>query len=109
MWRRPRQTHVLLHVRAHGDSPVSLAMTHLRRLHGQQGHESTEYTQSVVPNVGGLRAWPIETCSNKDAGKSESKTPTPCECEQADTGSSRGVDGKLKKLPKKVTFLTSFC
>ena len=51
MWRRPRNTHVLLHVRAYGDSPVSLAMTHMRRLHGQSGHESTGYTQSVVPNV----------------------------------------------------------
>ena len=35
-------------------------------------------THRVVPNVGGLRAWPIDTCSNKDAGRSERKTPTPC-------------------------------
>ena len=44
--------------------------------------------------VGGLRAWPIETCSNKDAGKSEKKTPTPCGREQADTGSSRVLTTK---------------
>ena len=35
------------------------------------------------PIVGGLRAWPIDMCSNKDAGRSQSETPTLCECEQA--------------------------
>ena len=58
--------------------PVSLAMTHLRWLHGQGGHESTDNTLSVVPNVGRLRAWPIDKCSDKDAGKHERKTPIPC-------------------------------
>ena len=29
MWRRLRNTHVLLHVRANGDSPISLAMAFL--------------------------------------------------------------------------------
>ena len=53
MWRRLRNAHVLLHVRAYGDSPVSLAMTHMRWLHGQSGHESTGYTRSVVP----MRRW----------------------------------------------------
>ena len=70
-------------MRASGDSPVSLAMTHMRWLHGQSGHESTGYTRSVVQCVGGLRAWPIDICSNEDAGRSQSETPTPCECEQA--------------------------
>ena len=41
----------------------------------------------VVPYVGGLLVWlpvwPIDKCSNKDGGRSERKTPTPCECEQA--------------------------
>ena len=36
MWRRIRNIHVLLHVRANGDSPVSVAMTHMRWLHGQR-------------------------------------------------------------------------
>ena len=63
--------HVLLHVRANGDGPVSLAMTHMRWLHGQSGHESTDSTLSVVLCVGGLQAWPINGCSNKDAGKSD--------------------------------------
>ena len=93
MWRRLRNTHVLLHVRANGDS-VSLAVTHMRWLHGQSGHESTDYARSVVQSVGGLRAWPIETCSNKDVGKSEKKTPTPCGREQADTGNSRVLTTK---------------
>ena len=80
MWRRQRNTHVLLHVRACGDSPVSLAMTRMRWVHGQGGHESTDSTTfSVVPCVGGLRAWPIDKCSDKDAGRSERETPTPCE------------------------------
>ena len=69
MRRRQRNVHVLLHVRAYGDSPVSLAMTHM---------ESTGYTRSVVQCVGGLRAWPIDGCWNKDVGRSERKTPTPC-------------------------------
>ena len=72
MWKRFRNTHVLVNVRANGDSPVSLMMT-------QSGPESTKNTQSVVLCVGGLRSWPIDTCSNKDAGKRECKTPTPCE------------------------------
>ena len=29
--------------------------------------------------VGGSRAWSIDMCSNKDAGKGERETPTPCE------------------------------
>ena len=33
--------------------------------------------QSVVNGVGGLRAWPTDKCSNKDAGENERKTPTP--------------------------------
>ena len=77
-WRCFSNVNVLLHVRAYGDSPVSLAMTHMRWLHGQSGHESTGYTRSVVQCVGGLRAWPIDSCSNKDVGRSERKTPTPC-------------------------------
>ena len=32
----------------------------------------------VVPPVGGLQAWPIDRCSNKDAGQRERETPTPC-------------------------------
>ena len=52
-------------------------MTHMRWVHGQSGHEST-IKQSVVPCVGGLRAWPIDRCSDKDVGESERKTPIPC-------------------------------
>ena len=39
-------------------------------------HERTDCTQSVVLCVGGLRARPIDTCSNKDVGKRERETPT---------------------------------
>ena len=51
-------------------------MTLVRWLHGQPGHESTDNTKSVVLCVGVFLAWPIDTCSNKDAGRSQSKTPT---------------------------------
>ena len=95
MWRRLRNLHVLLHVQAYGDCPVSLAMTHMRRLHGQSGHESTDCTQSVVHCVGGWKTWPIDKCSNKDAGRSQRETPTPCECEQAHA-----------RLPSKICFFT---
>ena len=59
MWRRLGNVQVLLHVRAYGDSPVSLAMTHMRWLHGQSGHESTGCTRSVVQCAGGLptKSW----------------------------------------------------
>ena len=57
-------------------------MTHMRWLYGQSGHESMGYTRGVVQCVGGLRPWPIDMCSNNDAGRSQSETPTPCECEQ---------------------------
>ena len=58
--------------------PSLLAMTHMRWLHCQSGHESSEHTRGVVPYVGGLRAWPIDKCSDKDSGKHERKTPIPC-------------------------------
>ena len=61
MWRRLRYVHVLLHVRAYGGCAVSLAITHMRWVHGQGGHESTGYTISVVPCVGGLQAWLLDT------------------------------------------------
>ena len=70
---------ILQHVRACGDCPVFLAMTHMRWLSGQRGHESTDHTQGAVLHIDGLRAWPIDRCSNKDAGRSESQTPTFCE------------------------------
>ena len=53
--RRDVEPHVLLHVRANGDA----SMTHKRWEHGQSGHESTDYTLSVVPYVGGWLALPI--------------------------------------------------
>ena len=58
--------------------PSRTAMTHVRWLHGQSGHESTDYTQSVVHCVGRWTAWLIDVCSNEDEGRSERKTPTPC-------------------------------
>ena len=50
----------------------------MRRLHGQSGHKSEGHTQSVVHCVGGWKTWPIDMCSNKDAGRSERETRTPC-------------------------------
>ena len=76
MWRRLRNTHVLLRVRAFGDSPVSLAMTHMRWSSGQSGHESTDYTRNVVHCVDGLRAYPIDRCSDKDASENEQDAHT---------------------------------
>ena len=77
MWRRLGIVNVLLHVRAYGDCPVSLAMTHIRWLHSQSGRQGTDHTMCVVNRVGGLRAWPTDKCSNKDAGENERETPTP--------------------------------
>ena len=40
-------------------------------------------THAVVAQcVGGLRAWATDMCSSKDAGRTQSETPTLCECEQ---------------------------
>ena len=50
----------------------------MRWLHGQSGRKSTDYALRVVLCVGGLRAWPIDRCSNKDAGKRERETLTLC-------------------------------
>ena len=36
----------------------------------------SDHTQSVIDFVGSLRAWLIDRCSNKDAGKREHETPT---------------------------------
>ena len=83
MWRRLRNIHVMLHVRANGDSPVSLAMTRMRWSHGQK--------------VGGLRGRP-DWCSIKDAGRSERETPTPCagERKRQKEWEKRGVKQKTK-------------
>ena len=60
-------------------------MTHVQLLHGQRGHKSSDYTQSEVPNVGGKRAWSIDTRSNKDVCRRESKTPTQDKHKDQDT------------------------
>ena len=64
-------------------APVLSAMTHMWWLHGQSGCQSTDCSLSVVLCVGGWTAWPIDKCSNKEAGRSECKTPTPCGKTQA--------------------------
>ena len=69
MWRRVRNANVLLHVRAYGDSPVSLAMTHMRWLRGLRGRGSTDYTMCVSLGVGGLQAWLIDRCSTQGRGQ----------------------------------------
>ena len=74
-WRRPRYDSVLLHVRAHGDSPVSSATTHVWWQQGQRRREGTDF--ATVLCLGALLAWPIDRCSNKDAGRCERETPTP--------------------------------
>ena len=58
----------------------------MRRLHGQSGHESTDCTLSVVHCVGGWKNWPMNMCSNKDAGRSQRETPTSSLCAQAHAG-----------------------
>ena len=54
MWRRLRNVHVLLHVRAYGECQVSLAMTHMRWVHGQSGHgeHGPHRVWSLVPVIG---------------------------------------------------------
>ena len=52
VWKRFINVYVLLHVRAYGDSPVSLAMTHMRWLRSQRGHKSTGCTRGVVQCIG---------------------------------------------------------
>ena len=57
--------------------PSRTAMTHVRWLHGQSGHESTDYTRECGPlwrSMDGL----IDVRSNEDEGRSERKTPTLC-------------------------------
>ena len=51
-----------------------LAMTHMWWSQSQSGREGTGCTLSVVPYVGGLRAWPFDKCSNKVAVRSERKS-----------------------------------
>ena len=58
--------------------PSPLAMTHMRWLSGQSGHESMGYTLSVVPMSVGCKPGPSIGARHKDAGKHERRTPTPC-------------------------------
>ena len=68
--------HFLLQARANGEGPV----------HGDDAHAAVtrmvwacEHARRtcVVFNVGWLQVGLIDKCSNKDAHKSENKTPTP--------------------------------
>ena len=56
---------------------VSLAMTHVRWKHCHSGHQSTEYTRSVVQCVGGLQAWPINMCSSAKTLETRQAKTTP--------------------------------
>ena len=77
MLRRLRNAHVLLHVRAYGDCPVSLAMTHMRWAHGQGGtRERDTHLVWFLMSVG-CKPGPSKSARNKDAGKRERKTPAP--------------------------------
>ena len=58
--------------------PSRTAITHVWWLHGQSGHESTDYTQSVVHCVGRWTAWLIDVCSNEDEGEVHVRPPTTC-------------------------------
>ena len=55
-----------------------LAMPHMRWQHGYScGHASTDYALMLSP-MSVVRAWPVDRCSNKDAGNRESKSQCPC-------------------------------
>ena len=43
--------------------------------------------------VSGLGKWPIDWCSDKDAGKHERKTPTPCGRTGIDSEKEKGARG----------------
>ena len=58
--------------------PSLLAMTHMRWLYGQRGHESTDCTVCGSVVSVGCEPGPSTCARNKDAGKREGKTPTPC-------------------------------
>ena len=77
MWRRLRNTHVLWHVRAYGECRVSLAMAHMRWLHGQCWHLSTEHALAWSSASVGCESGPSIRARNMDAGRSERETPRP--------------------------------
>ena len=52
MWRRVRNVHVL-HVRANGDSPVPLAMTHAEVTRPKWARENVLHTECGPLSVGG--------------------------------------------------------
>ena len=60
-------------VRAHGECPVSLAATLMRWL--QRPKWSSEH--GIHTEFSPMRAWPIDRCSDKDAGRSQRATPDP--------------------------------
>ena len=74
-----------------------LAMTLVRWLCGLSGHEGADYALSVDFSVGGLRAWPIDRCSNKEAGKRQRKTASLCEREHCPFNSAHHNTSRNKK------------
>ena len=70
------------------DRPVlqaKLTMTHMRWCHGQRSRRAGTTFRLWSFASGGLREWSIGTYSIKDKDTIQSETPTPCECEQANT------------------------
>ena len=79
--------------------PGLLAMTHMRLSHGSRGHhEHRLHSVWSMASVGG-ELGPSDACSNKDAGKHERETPTPCENEQAQNSKKKTRIQELTPAP----------
>ena len=87
-WKCQKNGHILVCVRAHGDRPGLLAMTHVWWSQGKVGmrartlRRGRNYRMIEVPLC---VAWSTGGCSNKDSGRSERRTTIPYEHNQAKT------------------------
>ena len=80
---------ILLPVPALGTAQVPRPSCMVPRTHGQSGHESTFGS--------GWYSWPTDSCSNKDAGRRDCKTPTPCnELQAGHSRAKRECKGSLR-------------
>ena len=90
-WKRLRNDHVQLHVRAYEDCPVSWRRHTCGCYTARGASEHRLHSVWSIASVGG-EIGPSDACSDKDADKRERETPTPCENEQAQNSKKRGRD-----------------
>ena len=100
MWRRSGNIPCAAACASQRRQPSLLAMTHAAIKRPRRASEHGLHTRCGPLCVSGLGKWPIDRCSDKDAGKHERKTPTHCGRTSIDK-EREGERGKRRRETKR--------